>query len=343
LKGQSSIEFLVILAFSLLAFASIIFFANSRAGGISALMNEQQAAGSIELLAGSAKEVFIQGNGAGKALLLKLPENIDENHSGISNNSIIYSVKGVFFSKKLEFPIEGTLPKSSGWNVVRISSSNGIVSFAPSRVFLSKASFFVQLKKGSGLQDSIVFRNYSKENVFVSLKKQLSSEGISLSFSRQEFDLNSAVPETISLFFSSKPTSIGNYSGKITAIVKAENYSEVLEIPLLFEVSETGVLSAFPSFVSGSFAKGTAYSKSISLCNNSQSVLSGIEFQASQGQPGEWFSQLEGIAELQPGCTGVELNFFIPSNASGIYPGFLTFSDGLNTAGIDLNLNVEGG
>ena len=343
MKGQSSIEFLIVVAFSLVALAGIVFFANSRIEGVNSTLNEQLAQSSVDSLASAAKSVFVQGNGAVKSLVLRIPEKINSGKSGILNDSIVYNVSGRSFFKSLDFPIEGSLPLEAGYKVVRVSSSNGIVSFAPSSVFLSKFSFFVFLRQGSSFQDSLVLKNYSRNNVLVSLKKALNSGDVSLSFSTLEFDLNSGSSESVELLFSSKPTASGNYFGGITASITDVNVFETVEVPLIFEVSGTGILSVFPSSISGNFLAGSSHSQTLSVCNNSQGMLSGIIFQASADSPGEWFSQVENIEELAPGCVDRSVEFYIPSMASGQYSGFLTFSDGFNVASVDLNFNVEAG
>ena len=342
-KGQSSIELLVILSVSLAAFAGVVFFANQKIGGFNSSVSETQLEQTVELLANASREVFVQGDGVEKIVVLRLPGGIDSESSRIENNSIIYSLSGRAFFKTLEFQLEGSLASKPGTNAVKISSLNQSITIEPVAFSPDKSSFFLRLNKGGSVQEFLVLKNHSQSLVSISMQKQLSSEDVSASFSpSSSFDLNAGSSETIQMLFSSKPTASGTYAGKITVNGSTAQGIDYFEIPLFFEVSGTGVLAVFPSEISSEFSPGTAGSRLLSLCNNSQAMLSNISFSRSTGQPGEWFSQLEPVDFLQPGCIDRTVDFFIPSNASGVYSGFLTFSDGFNVASVDLNLSVGG-
>lgn len=339
-KGQSSIEFLIILSFSLVAFAGIVFFTNARIGSLNKSVNEQVAEQAVSLVSASAKDVFLQGEGAEMLVSFKVPDGIDASGSGLKDNSIIYKVNNTAFFKSLDFNLEGSLPLKQGFSSVRVFSKGGIVFVSPACVFADKTMLSEKIHQASGFQDSLLLKNNSSSDVFVRVSKTLPFEDIALVFSNSEFDLNSGISQNIDLLFSAKPTASGNYSGKILVTTSNEDCAGSFEIPFIVNVSGTGVLSVFPSKISSNYSKGSFHSMQLSICNNSQETLANVFSERSTGSPGEWFSETAPIEQLPPGCAERTVEFSIPSNASGAYSGFLIFTDNSNLASIDLNINV---
>lgn len=341
-KGQSSIEFLAILAFSLAVFTGVVFAVNSQVLGVSESLDSGLAEKALGSLEASATDAFVQGEGLGNFTVLNVPSGIEGSNSGVDESSIKYFIGGTMHFRSLEFPVDGKIPLASGYNVVRVFSKNGKVTFRPSCILPDIVSFSKKVPAASSARDFLKLKNFSGTQVSVSMEQQKSSEDIELQVSEHEFTLSPGESKSVELFFASLPSASGKNFGKMTVTISSEECVDSFEIPVTIDSSGSGILSVFPARLSGTYAAGSENFADLSLCNNSETAVHNVSVQASGGIA-EWFGEQPEIGSILPGCIDVSAKFIVPSEASGESTGFFTFTDGYNSASARLDFTAGGG
>lgn len=127
-RGQSSTEFLVLMAAALLILAVILSVSNDQGGVISARKSELSASLAVSDLANACREVYGQGSGARKMVSVTLPRSYDPNLSGVNSTYIRIHVGRSDYVQTFPFQVTGTLPEQPGTFELLVSNTAGVIS-----------------------------------------------------------------------------------------------------------------------------------------------------------------------------------------------------------------------
>ncbi|MEM2974076.1 MAG: hypothetical protein QW112_00395, partial [Candidatus Micrarchaeia archaeon] len=87
-KGQTSVEYVVLIAVSILFFVVIIVLAYEQFANIGQVQSRDISVNSLKKIAEAAKEVYLQGSGARKTVVVTFPPEVENNTINIMNNSL---------------------------------------------------------------------------------------------------------------------------------------------------------------------------------------------------------------------------------------------------------------
>jgi len=349
MKGQSSIELIIIFAVSLIALLSIIALANSNVSGLNVQREKDDALTSVNELAQAVKDVYSQGPGAKKLVFIKIPNGTDPIKTLISNRTININVSGSDIFASTEVDVYGSLPTQVGGYWLWVTSAENFVRIGSTSIQLSLQSIYTQMLQSTTKTESITVTNIGESSIDFSLSKDWNNTAVTLSLSDSIFSLAPNESRTIDLNFTASSSAIGNYVGALNIIGTYGSTAENLSVPLNAEVLVQGggpqsYLVVIPNYFTDTITAGNSSTKSFTVCNTSDSGMANVSFTPSSGAPGSWVEPITSISPLAAqSCQNKLITVEVPAGTSaGTYNGSIALSDGAgNNASIALNITVS--
>lgn len=239
-KGQSSAEFLILLAIGLVILIIVIAVAFEQMRDVGRIKAEGDARNSVQDLAAAANEVCSQGAGARKQVFVIIPPDYDMQASRVANKTILLRARGTDFAASSDFEVSGTLPQAEGGNWVWITCEGSSARIGDVHLQLSANSIRASMLNNSVKQETFIVRNIGNSSMNVTIAKSWSASEVSLVLSSESFALNAGYNQTITLTFTSSIDAVGTYSGELTATGVYSGGSESLTLPVSVEVSSVG-------------------------------------------------------------------------------------------------------
>jgi len=249
-KGQSSLEFLVILAVALTIFIVIIALSNEQITDVGKSRARADVLASARDLASAANQVYLQGAGARKLVMVKLPSGYDAGRSFIANNTISLNFEGSDLPAFTDVEVVGSLPSSPGTYYLWVIAREGYVTIGPRSLVFIPGIILVTATAGNQTQTKTARLNASNdgnESLNVTLALYWSEAEVNVSFSNpgdQSFALDAGESRGIALIIDINASAIGSYSGYIDANA-SDGESERIDI-----IVEVSPLTCVPANVS---------------------------------------------------------------------------------------------
>ena len=134
MRGQASIELIVVLAVALVVLAAMVFSGNEQLRGLRASSELAKANIATTSLSSAADSVSSQGVGSREIIRIDLPESLSASGSFIKGklvNIAVYTGDTVSdVNSKSAASLSGSLPKSGGVHLMRIESRQGFVEIS---------------------------------------------------------------------------------------------------------------------------------------------------------------------------------------------------------------------
>ena len=232
-KGQVSIEYVILLAVSLIFFIAIIAIAYDQFAGIGQVKSRDISVNSLKTIASAAKEVYLQGSGARKTVVVTFPPEVEDNSIGITNNSLHLIHAGTDISFPVDYPIRGDLPTSAGTYEITLISIGTAVQIGMAPIFLSPPSLIFNFCAGANStlssNSTLSVTNQQNETMDVSLIVDWTYVNVTLNVSNSllnlaPYDLYDAI-----VFANVSPSAeVGTYIGSI--IANNTNYSTSIPV-----------------------------------------------------------------------------------------------------------------
>ncbi|MDO8647128.1 MAG: hypothetical protein Q7R70_01800 [Candidatus Diapherotrites archaeon] len=283
LKGQASVEFLVIVIAGLILIGVVAFFLFSQKGGVGSRSEIDSAQLIVNDVSKAADDVFIQGPGSSKKIQITVSESTDLNNSGILEKTVFLSLQGTRVFSNSKVKMTGSFPKQKGFQDVFLNARADYVFVGESRIFLSQYFIFAELVQGDNASESIVLRNEGNSPLTVQVSKEFDSSIVFLEVNSSNFSLASKESKTIVLDFTARPLGLGQASGKLNIQVSGNDYSEKAVIPITVSVkaskaTASGSLRIIPNSWTASLKSGESVSKTFKVCNQANSTSGAVNF-----------------------------------------------------------------
>ncbi|MEW6295684.1 MAG: hypothetical protein AB1467_05330 [Candidatus Diapherotrites archaeon] len=347
MRGQSSIELIIIFAVSLIALLSIIALANNNIIGLNSQREKDDALTSVNELAQAVKDVYSQGPGAKKLVFIRIPNGIDPSKTLISNRTINFNVSGSDIFASTDVDVYGSLPTEPGGHWLWVTSAENFVRIGSTSIQLSVQSIYTQMLQSTTKTESITITNLGKSSINFSLSKDWNNTAVTLSLSDSSFILALNQSKIVDLNFTASSSAVGNYVGTLNIIGTYGSTTENLSVPLNAEVLVQGgpqsYLVVVPNYFTDTISAGSSSTKTFTVCNTSDSVMANVSFTPSAGAPGSWVESITSISPLSAqSCQSKLITVLVPAGASsGIYSGSIALSDGAgNDTSISLSITV---
>ncbi len=246
-KGQTSVEFLIILAVALLVLTATIAIALQNIDSINAQKDQDSASNAVMDLGSAAKDVYAQGVGARKDVYIVIPSSYNPANSFVGNQAIKMSAGSDYVDIE-NFNLRGSLPKTYGPQWVWVVSEGNDVLIGNGMLEFNPAQVYVVMNSNSTASAQFNVINMWGQGLNVTAASVWTYTGVGMSGVPSQFALSANATRTVTLGFTSGSNSTGFYSGQVdfTATDAAGN-TEVDWIPVTVEVIPSGQ-NLYPSW-----------------------------------------------------------------------------------------------
>ncbi len=344
MKGQASVELLIILAVSMVVLGLIISVSNNEITSINYAKANSEAQNTVNKLASTANEVFVSGPGTKKQIFISIPSGIDENKSSISDKTIRLNINGTDVISESQVEVTGSIPTESGGHWIWITSYEGYVLIGDIQIETDKGSIYSTIAQNTSAIENIKVINNTSGNASVSVSYVWTSANVTLQLSSNSFVVPADSNTGIDLNFTSNLFAVGNYSGELIFDVNTIDGAKQIIVPLTLEVivgESNQPLMIFPDLWSPSIDSGYSDSNNFQVCNTTSTALTNIVFTSSNGDAGDWVQAIPTINSLTGNtCQQITVTIDVPLGSNSD-TGTVTASDGINSDFISLNVTVS--
>lgn len=241
-NAQASMEFLLVLAISIVIITLIVLMAQQQMGTLQMQTDVADARNSVLDLSSAAREVYAQGEGSRKMVFIRLPGGYEPNMSGVGNKSIRIRASGTDHVSLENFNVRGYLPATPGGHWVWVTSEGNRVRIGLAMMDFSKNRIYVLMERNSTASTSFTVANSWVRNIDVSTATLWNPAYVAMSGVPASFQLAPEGSIVITLDFQSSPDSGGFYNGEITFdATDDQGTSESVDIPVTVEVIGYGM------------------------------------------------------------------------------------------------------
>ncbi len=284
-RSQIAVEFIVILAFVLIIFITLIAIDQDLMNSVGGQYRAEKAKIVINELGDAAQQVYQQGVGAQTRIFVSIPKGVYSTQvSGqtlrISLTSTSQQTRDVY--KNLNFQVIGYIPTEEGNYWITVKSRPGYVVVGYSLLEIIPSGFSKTLTPGNSSSEKISLRNIIDTDVGV----QLSYSGdanIDVDLDQTNLLLSPDQTKNVSLTISAQDAAQpGVYTGIIEVDANSSTESQTTSIIVMVTVPSIGPCEAWPAIVlypelwdEGNIGIDEVYSSLFYVCNNlenSQSV-----------------------------------------------------------------------
>lgn len=251
-RGQTSIEFLVLLAVTLLVLTVAISISFENMTDVSQLKERNDANNAVMDLSGAAKEVYAQGVGARKEVYVVFPSGYSPIKSSVGNQAIRINANGNDYVEVENFKVRGSLPGTPGAHWIWVVSEGNIVRIGDALLDFDKNALFLVMNENSTQSAQFTVTNIWTSGVNVTASRAWTAGQVSFSGVPSSFSLSPNSSQNINLQFTSGVNSTGFYSGEIDFTAQdGSGFSELDVMPITVEVVPVGQQNFLKWDVSG--------------------------------------------------------------------------------------------
>ena len=325
IKGQTSIEFLAILGVALLALLVFMMLSQNETLALQQKKTEAEAKNAVSSLAQGAADVYAQGTGARKKVLVALPEGYEYSRSRIGNNAIVVHAAGSDYSEIVDFTVYGSLPKASGKHWIWVESAGNQVKIGFSMVELDKVSISALMPRQNTLMQGLSIKSNWPNQINISVSKTWADEEVMLSFDKTRIALGHLSSDSLGIILETSPNATGFASGSIDLSITDGEANESLSVPVMVEISGNSSIASrlvlAPASFSLSAIEGDSVSGVFQVCTNV--ALDFVEFNVSNESAGSWMAPLAPLGQMkEDSCQPKTFSMEIPAGTGpGEYSG----------------------
>lgn len=231
--AQASMEYLLILAAALVIITLLAMLAQGQMETVQKQKETSDIQNSLYDLSSAAREVYAQGEGSRKLVLVSLPSGYDPGNSSVGNKSIRIRAYGTDYVSVENFNVRGYLPDAPGRQWVWVISEGNRVRIGPAMMELSRNRIYLVMERSSSVATSFSVTNIWTRSVLVTPMTDWSATEVSMSGVPASFNLSTNGSDQIGLEFSSSENASGFYLGEII-LVAADGLgaSETVIVPV---------------------------------------------------------------------------------------------------------------
>ncbi len=346
-RGQTSAEFLIVFAITLVILVLVFFLVSQQLVDTGIEKENAEVQKTVADLSSAVSDVYSQGDGAAQTVHIVLPSTYDAANSSITNNSIIIKTRDTFHVQNFNFPVYGTLPQAAGaYDVVILSRGNSV--YIGSSLFrMSPALVSIVLPVNTNQQRTVTITNLVNGTITVNGALGWGHPEVTLTTNNLTFTLAPFEQQDVALSFSASNLT-GAFPGSVAFSANSSllNDSQVLglyaEVPAQVQiVTPPPLMTVYPTLWNATVSRGGSVNATFMVCGIN-TALSSVTFKASRGIPGAFVSGLSPIPVSLNSCNQKELTIRIPHGTrSGTYSGTVVVTgDGTYTSTISLNIQV---
>ncbi|HNV01122.1 MAG TPA: hypothetical protein PKK60_01700 [archaeon] len=350
IKGQTTIELLILLSISMVALTIIFSIYIDQLNASYSNQDFFLAKSSVQKLVSSANVVYYSGAGSEIKVEFEFPRDTDFIETGFYGPEIVVKLKnGHSYVGGADVNVIGNFKPNSGKNVVYMFYDGNVVTIHYNDFEVNKQNITSSIIQGQQLITDFTIRNNTQKIIKFYLEKNFSHEKILLNINSSEtFEILPGEIKKVNLEFLSNTSSQGNYSGFILVKGQIDDINFSKKINVAVEVlTKKSELVIYPKITSFNINYPNQVVKSFSVCNNSVLDIV-IDSWGSNGSVDKNASKfIESLPNFyiipSKDCNFFDLTFQIEEDTiKGIYDGnfFIMYNDS-NIVFSDIFINVE--
>jgi hypothetical protein len=258
MRAQASIEFILILAVSLIILAGIAAIASERLSDVSTQKEFNDAKTAVRDLADASNSVYMQGVGARKNVYIVIPNDADLDNTlsyvgkpyGVGNETLSRTInirlKGTDVFATTEVDVEGSFPSTSGGHWCWVQSFGTYVSVCTAFLDVAPTSIYVAMERSSSESETISITNEGNETADISLSFEWAHSDVTVNASSTSFSLAPYEDRNITITFSSNSNAVGIYGGMLVIDGNSSSMSDTVEAPISADVIVAGGVPCTP-------------------------------------------------------------------------------------------------
>lgn len=248
MKAQAAVEFILILAVSLVILVGIAAVASERMNDVSTQKAFNDASTSVRDLADAANSVYMQGIGARKYVYIVIPDDaeLDGAHSYIGKpygasseippRTINVRLKGTDVSATTEVDVYGALPSTSGGHWCWVTSFGTYVGVCAGFLEVAPSSLYTEMERSSSKSGIISITNEGNEAADISLSFEWSHSNVTVDASPSSFSLSPYEEKNVTVTFTSSGDALGAYGGVLVISGNSTSMNDSIHIPVSADV-----------------------------------------------------------------------------------------------------------
>ena len=328
-RGQSSVEFLIILSVAIVIFTAVVLLSQQKLGDVNLTKEQDDAKNAVMDLSSAAKEVYSQGEGARKQVYIYIPTSYDPDLSAVGNKTIKLLARGTHYTAMESFNVRGALPRASGGHFVWVISEGNGVRIGTSMLSLTKNSLYIVMNRNSTATVPFSAQSLWDQDITVAYTMSWPAGNVSASLTPgSPFSLDPVESQDMEFRAVADADSIGFYNSEIVFTASdAFGSNETVRLPVTVEVVGLGVgiippLSILPPIWNETLMPGDNITKTFTICTGDASPTM-VTFTPSVLPPGTWVGSTNPLASMTPNtCLQKTLSLSVPTNAPvGLYTG----------------------
>lgn len=346
-KGQSTIELLVIVAVALVILAVLVGYTSQQVTYLQKQRAIKTGELAIQNIINTSNELYTQGAGASRYLQLTWPDGVDAGGTFIQDRTIVVSVYGTQISGTADQPLTGSLPTNSGMQYVRIRAFDGFVAIGETGVSATPSFVLSSLSRDTNSSTPVVLTNLTSDDATLTFSTTWAHTDVNVVLNASSGTLAAGNTFPFDVNFLAGSSSVGTYTGRVSiqAVFPSRVETVVVPIQANVNVGNQSPLVAFPSTISLSTFGIDTNSTTFQLCNVGTTDLKTISITPSTGAPGTWIQGYATIPSLTAQtCQTIDVNVVVPTDSIADYTASLFISDytGANTLTIPTTISVLG-
>lgn len=241
MRAQVATEYTLLTAVSIALFAVVAVLVYSQMGDIGKVQALDKTRGAMQDITNAANEVYLQGSGARKTILVSLPAEIDPATLAVLNNSVTVKFRDSDISVKSEVPIYGTFQNETTFYLDVVSEGMIVRIGVPQFVTSPTSLFYSMCANITASQNKILtVTNNQNSSTEVNITLSWGYAGVNVTVSDSSVNLSQGESKNITVTAAATATNVNVYTGSLT--LYSSSYS--LTVPITISTDACGGANA---------------------------------------------------------------------------------------------------
>jgi len=309
--GQTTIELLLLLAFSMVALATIYSLYSDQLILAQGSKDASIARSTVQKIVDAANTAYLSGKDSEIKVFVEIPESIDLSNSQIIGRSVILQLEnGTDIIGSADVEMVGTFKPLTGKYNIYLRYDGNVVRVEYRDFEFNKQGISAFVSQGGDSLQSFTIRNNSDSamNFFIDTNFSHSLVTLNIDSSNNNFTLNSGELKTVDFNFETDATAYGNYAGTINVIGEQNDINTLKRLYVSVEsYLQISDLMIYPRTISESVSG--SHSQDYSICNHSSTSIT-IDDWIDLNDPGVNFGGDPSVSSVASyDCENFTINF----------------------------------
>jgi len=277
-KGQTTVELLILLSFSMIALTVIYSLYSDQMVLSQGSKDSAIARSTVQKMVDAANTAYLSGKDSELKIYVEIPDSINLSNSQIIDRSVILQLgNGTDIIGSADINMVGNFRANTGKYNMYLRYDGNVVRIDYKDFELNKHGVFASVSQGGSSLQTFTIRNNSSSAIEFWVDSNFSHSLVTLNIDSVDthFTLNSGDVQTVDFNFQTDATAYGNYAGTINVIGEQDDINTEKKLYVSVEsYLQISDLMIYPRTISESVGVSDTPSQDYSVCNHSSSSIS---------------------------------------------------------------------